>query len=327
MSAPAAPAAPAPEPPPEAPSALIPGHIPFPSAPAREIADATAQSAPPPPLYPPLPRGLKPFTDATPEELRLVRLSRAIRGFFRASAYHHGDRDDELERRAREGDVARWRDDDASGTSDDDDDDGDDDDDEDAIDARWMRSMRRAFALDDLKVTDERIVPREILEAAFGASANAPNGEGKKRAASDASASGGDKKRGKTSEDGERAERGATTSTRPRSGDISRLERLARLEASSAADALDGDAVEGKSRGRLRSRASDRPRARARSPSKNARAGDEDDDEADEDAVDRAADDDDELDSDDDYARAAGFDDDDGYDDDVADHADTEAFY
>ena len=326
MSTPAAPEPPAPEAPPEPPSLLIPGHIPFPPAREGEMAEPTVQIAQPPPLYPPLPRGLKPFTDATPEELRLVRLSRAIRGFFRASAYHHGDRDDELERRAREGDVSRWRDEEASGTSSDEDDERGDKDDEDAIDERWIRSMRRAFTLEDLKVTDERIVPREILEAAFGARANAPNGKGKKRAANDASASGGDKKRGKANEDGERDDQGATASTKQRKGDISRLERLARLEESSAAKELDGDAVEGKSRGRLQSRASDRQR-RARSPSKNARAGDEDDDEADEDAVDRAADDDDELDSDDDYARAAGFNDDDGYDDDIADHADTEAFY
>ena len=117
MSTPAAPEPPAPEAPPEPPSLLIPGHIPFPPAREGEMAEPTVQIAQPPPLYPPLPRGLKPFTDATPEELRLVRLSRAIRGFFRASAYHHGDRDDELERRAREGDVSRWRDEEASGTS------------------------------------------------------------------------------------------------------------------------------------------------------------------------------------------------------------------
>lgn len=57
--------------------------------------------------------------------------------------------------------------------------------------------------LEDLKVMDEWIVFREILEAAFGARANASNGKGKKCVVNDVSVSGGDKKCGKVNEDGE----------------------------------------------------------------------------------------------------------------------------
>ena len=166
---------------------LLPGNFPFPAVDERErengaqggeipIAMAAGPSAPPP-TYPALPRGLKPFVDVVPNsdedyELQYMHL---LRMFWRRSAYYFGERDDEYEARARAGDVSRFGDDaresdDESGEDDAQEGDEDDDDAKNGpmIDERWVRKMSKAFKLGDFKITDERLMPREILEAAFG---------------------------------------------------------------------------------------------------------------------------------------------------------------
>ena len=318
------PAEPASAAPPEKPSELLPGNFPFPT-PSEFVEQPLAgaphapQPAQPPPLYPPLPRGLTPFKPPTVEERRLLRLADALKQHYRSSVCHHGERDGEIERRVREGDVARWGDGVAATRDGDDDEDGDanaeDDDDDD--DVRWVRrfmKLERESWADD----DESIVPREILEAARGAERV---GGSKKRASdgpvSPKRARGG--KRARMSGDGREEEHeDAKMSAREREG-LSRLERLARLESRAES--------EGDRAGRTSER--DAPRSsRERSTSKNPsrRGGGGEDDEDDEDDENQLEEDDD-LDSDDDYARANGFDDDEGLDDDLGDDGDGEAFF
>ena len=324
MSAPA-PTDPAVAPPPEKPSELLPGNFPFPKpsgtdeqAPAGAL--IAPQPAQPPPLYPPLPRGLTPFKPPTEEERRTLRLAYALKQYFRSSVHHHGERDGELERRAREGDVARWGDGRAAAASDGDaDEDGDlgEDGDEDD-DVRWLKRLAKVEEETWANV-DESIVPREILEAALGAEGGVG---GSKKRPSDGPVSpkrGRGAKRARAS-DGGRVDEGedATTSARERDR-LSRLERLAQLE--SRAD------NEGDRAGRTSERSAPRS-SRERSTSKNPsrRSGGGEDDEDDEDDENRY-DDDDDLDSDDDYARTNGFDDDEGLDDDLGDDGDGEAFF
>ena len=322
-SAPSAPAAVEDQAPP---SMLLPGNFPFPAVDERErengahggeipVAVAAGPSAPPP-TYPALPRGLKPFVDVVPNsdeeyELQYMRL---LRMFWRRSAYYFGERDDEYEARARAGDVSRFGDDaresdDESG--DDDAQEGDDDDDDakngPMIDERWVRKMSKAFKLGDFKITDERLMPREILEAAFGPESG--DGGRKRRAVEPDAAHAPAQKKAKGA---------AAAMARPAQG-LSRLERLARLETRAAS----GEDASGKTNagGGGKSAAS---RARAGVASARDGEGSEGDDD---DAAGVGADDDDELDSDDDYAKAVDFDDDDGYDDDVGGHDDGDAFY
>jgi len=305
---------------------LLPGNFPFPAVDERErengahggeipVAVAAGPSAPPP-TYPALPRGLKPFVDVVPNsdeeyELQYMRL---LRMFWRRSAYYFGERDDEYEARARAGDVSRFGDDaresdDESG--DDDAQEGDDDDDDakngPMIDERWVRKMSKAFKLGDFKITDERLMPREILEAAFGPESG--DGGRKRRAVEPDAAHAPAQKKAKGA---------AAAMARPAQG-LSRLERLARLETRAAS----GEDASGKTNagGGGKSAAS---RARAGVASARDGEGSEGDDD---DAAGVGADDDDELDSDDDYAKAVDFDDDDGYDDDVGGHDDGDAFY
>ena len=287
------------------PSPLIPGNFPFPAidhgsraagAPLPGVV-ASGPSAPPP-TYPPLPRGLKPFVEieANSEEARELEFSRLIRMFFRRSAYYFGERDDEFEARARAGDVVRYGDD---RRDEDDEDDATRAGDEDVvIDERWVRRMSK-FKLSDFMVTDETIVPREILEAAFGDERTAPRR--KRGAARDGDVEDdarGTKKRSKTN-----ALSG--TSNDPAGAGLSRLERLAQLEArnESGAEAEASTGVDG----RGKSIASARENGAGMN---GVETSDDDDDDGD------AIDSDDELDSDDDYGAVADFDDDDdGWDD------------
>lgn len=305
---------------------LLPGNFPFPAVDERErengahggeipVAVAAGPSAPPP-TYPALPRGLKPFVDVVPNsdeeyELQYMRL---LRMFWRRSAYYFGERDDEYEARARAGDVSRFGDDaresdDESGEDDAQEGDEDDDDAKNGpmIDERWVRKMSKAFKLGDFKITDERLMPREILEAAFGPESG--DGGRKRRAVEPDAAHAPAQKKAKGA---------AAAMARPAQG-LSRLERLARLETRAAS----GEDASGKTNagGGGKSAAS---RARAGVTSARDGEGSEGDDD---DAAGVGADDDDELDSDDDYAKAVDFDDDDGYDDDVGGHDDGDAFY
>lgn len=305
---------------------LLPGNFPFPAVDERErengahggeipVAVAAGPSAPPP-TYPALPRGLKPFVDVVPNsdeeyELQYMRL---LRMFWRRSAYYFGERDDEYEARARAGDVSRFGDDaresdDESGEDDAQEGDEDDDDAKNGpmIDERWVRKMSKAFKLGDFKITDERLMPREILEAAFGPESG--DGGRKRRAVEPDAAHAPAQKKAKGA---------AAAMARPAQG-LSRLERLARLETRAAS----GEDASGKTNagGGGKSAAS---RARAGVASARDGEGSEGDDD---DAAGVGADDDDELDSDDDYAKAVDFDDDDGYDDDVGGHDDGDAFY
>ena len=305
---------------------LLPGNFPFPAVDERErengahggeipVAVAAGPSAPPP-TYPALPRGLKPFVDVVPNsdedyELQYMHL---LRMFWRRSAYYFGERDDEYEARARAGDVSRFGDDaresdDESGEDDAQEGDEDDDDAKNGpmIDERWVRKMSKAFKLGDFKITDERLMPREILEAAFGPESG--DGGRKRRAVEPDAAHAPAQKKAKGA---------AAAVARPAQG-LSRLERLARLETRAAS----GEDASGKTNasGGGKSAAS---RARAGIASARDGEGSEGDDD---DAAGVVADDDDELDSDDDYGKAVDFDDDDGYDDDVGGHDDGDAFY
>ena len=157
-SAPSAPAAVEDQAPP---SMLLPGNFPFPAVDERErengaqggeipIAMAAGPSAPPP-TYPALPRGLKPFVDVVPNsdedyELQYMHL---LRMFWRRSAYYFGERDDEYEARARAGDVSRFGDDaresdDESGEDDAQEGDEDDDDKDDERPRATARCERTA---------------------------------------------------------------------------------------------------------------------------------------------------------------------------------------
>ena len=220
------------------PSQLIPGNIPFP--PIDENAPVVVEPSvppPPPPAYPHLPRGLKPPVPPTPEELEDLAMWRAMRDFFRASAYHHGDGGDEgYGRRVREGDVTRWRDAsnaaDASGSGrveEEDEEEGEDGDDG-FCDAKWIRGLAKSFKLEDYPVMDERIVPREILDVVFGRDAGGSAGGSKK------------KKRGEDGDDDDgsglptspkRAKNASTAMNTTQS----RLERLVRLEQKAAEEA------------------------------------------------------------------------------------------
>jgi len=190
-------------------------------------------------------------------------------------------------------------------------------------------------------VTDESIVPREILECAFPETRaredeTADEGEGrrgKKRAASRSNGvTARSSKRGRATASGsERVEDGGTK-TKMKDG-FSRLERLVQLESRAEAEGAGrggrDDDEEGydDGRGQTRSgRASGRrsTRDRSRSLSRNPRRGGANDDGGDDD--DKFGDDDDELESDDDYGQGANFDDDEGYDDDVGD-GNAEAYF
>ena len=178
------------EPPVEPPSQLIPGNIPFPppgDGNADDRTDGIVLPPPPPPMYPPLPRGLKPPVPPTEDEREALATMRAMQDFFRASAYHHGDgRGGGRGRRAREGDVTRWRDasgDEASGSgrteetvgeAEEDDDDG-------ICDVKWIARLAKGHKLEDYPVMDERIVPREILDVVFGREATTGGAKKKKR--------------------------------------------------------------------------------------------------------------------------------------------------
>ena len=151
---------------------LIPGHIPFPPPDLPETSDGVDARAPPR-LYPALPRGLKPFEPPTREERRLCRVQNAVREFCRATSRDRGGEDDARERRVREGDVKRWGDDagddDGGGGGEDEEtrDDGETSDSSEGATERWIERFRKSRAWETCRVTDESIVPREILECAF----------------------------------------------------------------------------------------------------------------------------------------------------------------
>lgn len=309
----------------EKPSELIPGNIPFPpidesDASATHDVAATAQVSQPPPLYPPLPRGMTPFKPPSDDERRALRLGRAMRAFFRSSVHHHGERDGDMDRRAREGDVARWGD--RDGDRDGDKESDADEDEDDVDDVKWVKIIANAMMNDaQMRVSDEAIVPREIMEAAFGADASALSGKRKDVESGPGSPTRRGAKRARVS-DGGRHAGGAQATTSKRGVDgLSRLERLARLE--SMANDEDERATRA---GRAEQRHSGRG-GRDRSTSKNPRprrSGNEDEEDDDEE---NRFEEDDDLDSDDDYARNGTFDDDDGYDEHDAGGDGGEAFY
>ena len=325
---------------------LIPGHIPFPPPDLTEASDGVDARAPPR-LYPALPRGLKPFEPPTREERRLCRVQNAVREFCRATSRDRGGEDDARERRVREGDVKRWGDDagdaaDGGGGEDDATrDDGETSDSSEGATERWIERFRKSRAWETCRVTDESIVPREILECAFPETRAREDEDededegrrGKKRAASRSNGvTARSSKRGRATASGsERLEDGGTK-TKMKDG-FSRLERLVQLESRAEAEGAGrggrDDDEEGydDGRGQTRSgRASGRrsTRDRSRSLSRNPRRGGANDDGGDDD--DKFGDDDDELESDDDYGQGANFDDDEGYDDDVGD-GNAEAYF
>lgn len=222
------------EPPVEPPSQLIPGNIPFPpidGETADDRTDGIVLPPPPPPMYPPLPRGLKPPVPPTEDEREALATMRAMENFFRASAYHHGDgRGGGRGRRAREGDVTRWRDasgDEASGSgrteetnartmgeAEEEDDDG-------SCDVKWIARLAKGHKLEDYPVMDERIVPREILDVVFGR--DATTGGSKKKKRDDDGDDDGDDDDGMPTSP-KRARRTSMNNAQ------SRLERLVRLE-------------------------------------------------------------------------------------------------
>jgi len=351
------PADPAPPPADAEPTELIPGHIPFPPVVPGEtpdVVDARAHAHAPPRLYPALPRGLKPFEPPTREERRLLAIQNAVRAFCRASARHHGARDDARERRAREGDVARWLDDvaedeeEAKDKDENDEDDGTEEDEEasdssQGVTEKWIERFRKSRQWETFRVTDESIVPREIYECAFpedddedeGDDENGEEKRGKKRAASGDDANTRSSKRGRATASGSVRIEDGGAKTKMKDG-FSRLERLVQLESRAAAEGAgrrgrdgddddddDDDDGRGQRSGRASARRSTRDRSRSLSRNPRRGGGGGDDDDGDDE---KFGDDDDELESDDDYGQGANFDDDEGYDDDAGD-GNAEAYF